>query len=199
VVYDRSGQVTAAAVPSTAATPTLRAGHLAAARLVTALALVPGAGAMPVLAASDAPALTWLGEAVLGADGLVQIAFHTAIGEQTSVPVRAVALDATSRRPGLEAQVRTVARNTAAAVVGAALRSTTDYVQALIQQRQVTITNGWATITTGEVPPFWMLLGSRLAELLAPRAQEAARPTQVTEMPAGAALTILVLQAGSGR
>lgn len=199
VVYDRGGQITAAAVPPTPTGPTLRPGHLAAARLVTALALVPGAGAMPVVAASDAPALTWLGEATLGADGLVQITFHTAIGEQTSVPVRAVALDATSRRPGLEAQVRTVARNTAAAVVGAALRSTQDYVQALLQQRQVTITNGWATITTGEVPPFWMLLGSRLAELLAPRAQEAARPIQVAEMPAGAQLAILVLQAGSGR
>ncbi len=199
VVYDRGGQTTTATSPTPPPILSLRAGQMAAARLVTALALVPGAGAMPVVAASEGPALTWLGEATLGADGLVQITFHTAVGEQTALPVRAIAMDAASRRPGLEAQVKTVARNTAAAVVGAALRSTQDYVQALLQQRQVTITNGWATITSGEVPPFWMLLGSRLAELLAPRAQEASRPIQVAEIPAGAPLAILVLQAGGGR
>jgi len=148
------------------------------------------------VAATDGPPLTWLGEATLGADGLVQITFHTVVGEQAGTPVRAFALDGTARRPGLEAQVKTVARNTAAGVIGAALRSTTDYVQALLQQRQVTITNGWASITTGEAPPFWMLLGSRLAELLAPRAQEASRPIQVAEVPAGTECVILVLHRG---
>lgn len=199
VVYDRGGQTASAPPPSGVATPAPRAGQMTAARLVTALALVAGAGPMPVVATSDTPTLTWLGDATMGADGLIQITFHTMVGDQAALPVRAVALDATSRRPGLDAQVKTVARHTAAAVVGAALRSTTDYVQALLQQRQVTITNGWAAITSGEAPPFWMLLGSRLAELLAPRAQEAARPIQVAEVPAGTGLTILVLQGSGGR
>ncbi len=175
-----------------------RAGQMTAARLVTALALVPGAGSMPVVATSDSPTWTWLGDATMGTDGLVQITFHTVVGEQSALPVRAIALDATSRRPGLDAQVKTVARNTAATIVGAALRATSDYVQALLQQRQVTITNGWATITAGEAPPLWMLLGSRLAELLAPRGQDAARPIQVAEVSAGTRLTILILQ-GSTR
>jgi hypothetical protein len=196
MVYERGAPPPPAAVPSPAATAALRAGQMTAARLATALALVQGAGPMPVVATSEGPMLTWLGDATLGADGLIQITFHTVVGDQAAASVRAIALDATSRRPGLEAQVKTVARNTAAAVVGAALRSTSDYVQALVQQRQVTITNGWATITTGEVPPFWMLLGSRLAELLAPRTQEAARPMNVAEVPSGAGLTILVLQGG---
>ncbi len=197
IVYDRGSQTTAAAPPSTAVVPVPRAGQMAAARLVTALALVPGAGSMPVVATSESPAGTWLGDATMGTDGLVQITFHTLVGDQSALPVRAIALDATSRRPGLDAQVKTVARNTAAAVVGAALRSTSDYVQALLQQRQVTITNGWATITTGEAPPLWMLFGSRLAEQLAPRGQQdAARPLQVAELAAGTRLTILVLQGG---
>jgi hypothetical protein len=166
---------------------------MTAARLATALALMQGGGLMPVVAASESPGLTWLGEASLGPDGLVQITFLTVVSDQTAESVRAIALDSTSRRPGLEAHVKTVARNTASAVVGAALRSTADYVQALVQQRQVTLTNGWATITTGEVPPFWMLLGSRVAELLAPRAQETTRPISVAELPAGTGLTILVL------
>ena len=196
LVYERGAPQPPVGVPSPAPAAALRAGQMTAARLATALALVQGAGPMPVVATSDGPMLTWLGDATLGADGLIQITFHTVVGDRAAASVRAIALDAVSRRPGLEAQVKTVARNTAAAVVGAALRSTADYVQALVQQRQVTLTNGWATITTGEVPPFWMLLGSRLAELLAPRTQEAARPMSVAEVPAGAGLTILVLQGG---
>ncbi len=173
------------------------AGQMMTAKLVTALALVPGAGSMPVVATSESPAATWLGDATMGTDGLVQITFHTLVGEQSALSVRAIAIDATSKRPGLDAQMRTVARNTAAAVINAALRSTSDYVQALLQQRQVTITNGWATITTGEAPPLWMLFGSRLAEHLAPRGSpDASRPLQVAELPAGTTLTILILQGG---
>jgi hypothetical protein len=193
MTYQRGPQPPTVIASPPALSVALRAGQMTAARLATALALMQGAGPMPVVAASESPGLTWLGEATLGPDGLVQLTFHTAVGDQAAESVRAIALDVTSRRPGLEAQVRTVARNTASAVVGAALRSTADYVQALVQQRQVTLTNGWATITTGEVPPFWMLLGSRVAELLAPRTQETTRPISVAELPAGAGLTILVL------
>jgi hypothetical protein len=193
MTYPRGSQPPTGVASPPALPVALRAGQMTAARLATALALMQGAGPMPVVAASESPGLTWLGEATLGPDGLVQITFLTVVSDQTAESVRAIALDAASRRPGLEAYVKTVARNTASAVVGAALRSTADYVQALVRQRQVTLTNGWATITTGEVPPFWMLLGSRVAELLAPRTQETTRPISVAELPAGAGLTILVL------
>ena len=58
------------------------AGQMLTAKLVTALALIPGMGSMPVVATSENPAGTWLGDATMGTDGLIQITFHTLVGEQ---------------------------------------------------------------------------------------------------------------------
>jgi hypothetical protein len=148
---------------------------------------------MPVIAESDAPAATWLGQATLGAEGLVQVTFALASpGQQGGV--RGVALDPDRLVPGLTGRVTLRHPHAAAAVMAAALQAASDYVQALARQGEAIFADGWAQLALGQTAPAWTYAASRLARVLDPAAGVGG-PVETAEIAGGSHLKILVTEA----
>lgn len=168
-------------------------GQRVPARLATGVVAVAGGPPVPVIAESDDPAATWLGRASLGPDGLLQVALSPVAPAAPSA-VRGVALDPDRLAPGLAGRTALRHPRAAGAAVAAALAAAGDYVRALAQQGQVTVTNGWAEIAAGGPGPAWTYLAARLAQGMDPGGRAEA-PVETTEVAAGTRLVILVTEA----
>jgi hypothetical protein len=154
---------------------------------------VAGGPPVPVIAESDDPQATWLGRASLGPDGLLQVALSPVAPGAPSA-VRGVALDPDRLAPGLAGRTALRHPRAAGAAIAAALAAAADYVRALAQQGQVTITNGWAQLAAGAPAPAWTYLAARLAQGMDPGGR-AEGPVETTEVAAGTRLVILVTEA----
>ncbi|MBI4277221.1 MAG: hypothetical protein HY660_02095 [Armatimonadetes bacterium] len=174
--------------------PAPPAGARLSGRLLTGISLVPNL-TVPVAAGSGTPEAVWLGEASVDAAGLLRVVFTRVVVDQRERQVHAIALDHGAQRPGLAAATVMRTPDAAAAAVRVGMEAASDYLRLLSQQRQVTITNGWATINAGEPPPLWAVAAGRLAGLMA-QWQASDRPVPVTEVRAGTPITILILQGG---
>jgi hypothetical protein len=168
-------------------------GQRVPAHLVTGVVAVAGGPPVPVIAQSDDPSMTWLGNATLGTDGLVRITFSPA-SPSGSAAVRGVALDPGRLAPGLAGRTTMRQPQAAGALVAAALQATADYAQALAQQGQVTLLDGWAQLAAGPTPPAWTYLAARLAQGIGPHGTPSG-PVATTEIDAGTRLVILVTEA----
>lgn len=169
------------------------AGQRVAARLATGVVVVVGGPPMPVIAESDNPRATWLGQATLGAEGLVQVTFTLTSSSQQG-KVRGVALDSARLVPGLAGRMTLRHPHVAAAVMAAALQSAGDYVQALARRGETVVADGWAQVTVGQTAPAWTYAASRLAQVLDP-SSGAGGLVETAEIAGGSRLTILVTEA----
>jgi len=140
-----------------------------------------------------------MGRGTFGPEGLIQIAF-TLVGvnghgdSSGHAEVQGVALDPRRLAPGLVGAAVLRHPRAAAAVMAAAMQATSDYAQALEQQGQATLTNGWADIVAGQAAPAWTYAAGRLMQILAPRGDSGA-PVETSEISAGSALIILITEA----
>lgn len=169
------------------------AGQRVAARLASGVVVAVGGPPMPVIAESDNPRATWLGQASLGAEGLVQVTF-TLTSSSPRGKVRGVALDSVRLVPGLAGRMSLRHPHAAAAVMAAALQAAGDYVQALARQGETVVADGWAQVTVGQTAPAWTYVASRLAQVLDP-SSGAGGQVETAEIAGGSRLTILVTEA----
>ncbi|HLW60650.1 MAG TPA: hypothetical protein VKV57_12095 [bacterium] len=200
VVYNRAADAsattpTAPADPSPAnahdAGPSLAPGTRLSATLVTGILNVPGGPPVPVVVQVADPPGIWLGQAVVGPAGRIQM---TLVEKQQGHLVRGLALDPGSLVPGLSG--RTSMRHPAAAnaVAAATLQATADYLQAVARQDTVNIFDGGVQISGGQTAPAWTYVAARMAqELSPPGAPGSWVPT--IEIPTGTPLIILVTEA----
>jgi hypothetical protein len=200
VVYNRATDASAPAPaapadpsPSNAhdATPSLAPGARLPAALVTGILNVPGGPPVPVVVQTADPTAIWLGQAVLGPAGRVQV---TLVGKHQGHLVRGLALDPGSLVPGLSGRTSMRHPAVANAVAAATLQATTDYLQAVARQDTVNIFDGGIQISGGQTAPAWTYVAARMAqELSPPGASGSWVPT--IEIPAGTPLIILVTEA----
>lgn len=207
IVYDASAAQPQAgnpapvlpAVPDSsaqAAAPTISRGQLLEVRLVTPVAVASTGGATPALAEiaqGPAQGALLIGQATRSPDGLVLIQFSALIPKDgREQPFRGTAYDNRVGRFGVPGQVSTMMPGAASALLAATLQSVSDYFKARAQQQQVTITNGFLTITQG-TPSLWDGLASAIARAFAPGTQSTSGPTVVTRLERGQSITILVI------
>lgn len=164
-------------------------GERVAARLATGIVAASSGSPTPVIAETSDPAATWLGQATLGADGRVQVAF-TLSG--TAEAVRGVALDPVRLTPGLVGSTTLRQPEAAAAALTAAAQAAASYARALAQDGQVTLSSGLAELALGQPGPAWTYLASSLADGITPRSGVPG-PVETSEIAAGAPVLILVI------
>jgi len=167
-------------------TPGARVG----ARLATGVLVASGGSPSPAIAETTSPAATWLGQATLGADGRVQIAFTVA---RPGAVVRGVALDPDRLVPGLAGRTELRQPQAAAAALTVAARAAAEYTRALAQQG-LALAGSWGQLTLGQAAPPWAYLASSFADGIAPRSGVPG-PVETSEISAGVPLLILVTEA----
>lgn len=207
IVYDASAAraqsgnptVVLPAVPEAsaqAAAPTIQRGQLLEVRLVAPVAVASTGGATPALAEiaqGPAQGALLIGQATRSPDGLVLIQFSALIPKDgREQPFRGTAYDPRVGRFGVPGQVSTMMPGAASALLAATLQSVSDYFKARAQQQQVTITNGFLTITQG-APSLWDGLAAAIARAFAPGSQSTAGPTVVTRLERGQSITVLII------
>jgi len=165
-------------------------GERVSARLATGIVAAPSGSPTPVIAETIDPAGTWLGQATLGLDGRVQVAFTLAGGTES---VRGVALDPVQLVPGLAGNTTLRQPQAAAAALTAATQAAAAYAAALAQQGQLALSGGWATLALGQPGPAWTYLASSLAGSLAPRSGVPG-PIETSDIAVGTPLLILVTE-----
>lgn len=179
-----------------AAAPMVQRGQLVEVRLVTPVAVASTGGATPALAEiaqGPAQGALLIGQATRSPDGLVLIQFTALIPKGgREQPFRGTAYDPRVGRFGVPGQVSTMMPGAASALLAATLQSVSDYFRARAQQQQVTITNGFLTITQG-TPSLWDGLAAAIARAFAPGSQSTAGPTVVTRLERGQLITVLVI------
>ncbi len=152
----------------------VRPGQVIGVRLVTGIALVKGLEPSPFVAVSDmprwcgaevCPEVTWLGHAAYSGGGRVQLQISAAVVNRRMYAVRAVALGP-DMIAGLPAAVATETPTVAGQIIAAALAAVNDYLRVLEQQRRVTVTNEWLTVTPSAAPDFWTQLLSRITDVV---------------------------------
>jgi hypothetical protein len=161
------------------------------ARLATGIVAASSGPPTPVVAETNDPAATWLGEATLGADGRVQVTFVLAGAKNVT---RGVALDPTHLVPGLTGTTTLRQPDVAAAALMAATQAAASYARALAQQGQVAVSNDWADLAWGQAGPAWTYLAASLADRIAPR-NGMSGPVETSEIAVGTPLLILVTEA----
>ena len=203
VVYDASAtqasagsQAVVPAKPDASGETAAPRGQVLEARLVTPVAVTASGTATPALAEIAEGTLEGallLGQATRSPEGLVLIQFSALItkdgGQQ---PFRGAAYDAGVGRMGVAGQASTMMPGAASALLAATMQAASDYFKARAQQQQVTITNGFLTVTQGP-PSFWDGLAAAVARALAPNPQETTGPTVVTRLDRGQTITVLVM------
>lgn len=171
-------------------------GQLLEAALVTPVAVSSAGGPSPVLAeirAGQLQGAVLFGQAVRAPDGLVGIQFTTLItkdGQQQ--PFKGVAYDAAAGRMGVAGQVSTMMPGAASALVAATMQAASDYFRARAQQQQVTVTNGFLTITQGALT-FWDSLAATIAKAFTPATSSTTGPTVVTRLERGQIIRVIVM------
>jgi hypothetical protein len=194
-----------AAPPAPQPVQLARPGDRIPAQLTTAIALVEGANA-PVVAetpaggnwcpAAPCPAIIWLGEAALDGNNRVSITFNQAIVDGLVRPVSGLALGL-DHLPGLAANLRDATPTAALDLVRAAAGGVSDYVDALIDRRQIIIADGQQIITDLGPPPLGHVVGGRMAQLFQlPTGQTTV--VRLAEVPFATTLQVLY-GVGSGR
>lgn len=183
--------VSAGVISSGAGAQLWRLGQRVPVRLVTGVIATTGGSPSPVFAESQGDDTLWLGSAVLGADGLIQITFSPATPSGTRT-VRGVALDLDTLAPGLRGRTVVRQRRAAAAAVSAAVAAAADYAQAAARNGQVTIGDGWAQFGWGTPGPAWTYLASRIASEIGGRSGVT---VETTEIAAGTPCTVLIVEA----
>lgn len=168
----------------------LTIGARVGARLATGVLVASGGPPSPAIAETTSPAATWLGQATLGADGRVQIAFTVA---RRGDVVRGVALDPDRLVPGLTGRTELRHPQAVAAALTAAALAAAEYVRALAQQG-LALTGSWGQLTLGQPAPPWAYLASSFADGMTPRSGIPG-PVETSEISAGAPLLILVTEA----
>jgi hypothetical protein len=200
-----SGQTSSQAVVSqapapspqtgTAAPATPRKGQILRASLVVPVAVSPTWGAVPVIAEvaeGDLKGSTLFGQAVQTNDALVSITFSSLVtpdGRET--PFSGVAYDPQVGRTAISGKVTTMMPGAASSIVGSVLQAASDYFNAKARSQQVTITNGWLTITQGSIS-FWDALAASLAKAFSPSVRQTTGPTVVTMLERGRTISVLV-------
>jgi len=165
-------------------------GQRVSAHLATGIVAAPSGSPTPVIAETTNPAATWLGQATVGADGRVQIAFALA---GAADGVRGVALDPVHLTPGLVGNTSLRQPEAAAAALTATMQAAASYARALAQDGQITLSGGWAELASGQPGPGWTYFASSLADSIAPRSGVPG-PIETSEIAAGAPLLILVTE-----
>jgi hypothetical protein len=206
VVYDASAAKGSAGTPvmappvsepsaQAAALPTQR-GQLLEVRLVAPVAVTSSGGVTPALveiAQGPLQGALLVGQATRSPEGLVLIQFNTLIAKDgKEQPFRGAAYDAQVGRLGVAGQVSTMMPGTASALLAATMQSVSDYFKARAQKQQVTVTNGFLTITQG-TPSLWDGLAAAIARAFAPSAQSTTGPTVVARLERGQTITVLVM------
>jgi hypothetical protein len=160
--------------------------------------------AVPVVASSAPPGgcpegekcegATWLGQARYQGGNRVIVEFTRVVvgGKVLSVSAQAFGPDMVA---GVPAKLSVRTPTAAAQLVGAAIGAAGDYFKALANRQQVTITNGWLTVTQSGEPQFWQYLLARIADLFRVGTTGPAT-VQVAEVSPKTAVNILILQEG---
>jgi hypothetical protein len=172
------------------ARPRWTVGARVEARLATGVLVASGGSPSPAIAETTNPAATWLGQATLGADGRVGIAFAL---PQRNEAVRGVALDPDRLVPGLAGRTELRHPQAAAAALSAAAAAAAAYARALAQQG-FAVAGSWGQLTVGQSASPWAYLAASAADGLAPRSGVPG-PVETSEIPAGTPLLILVTEA----
>ncbi len=179
-----------------AAAPAVPRGQLLEAKLVTPVTVISSGGATPALAeivAGPLQGALLFGQATRSPEGLVLIQFSALVSKDgKEQPFRGGAYGAEVGRMGVAGQVSTMMPGAASALQAATLQAVSNYMTARVQQQQVTITNGFLTITQG-MPSFWDGLAAAVARAFAPSTQATTGPTVVTRLERGQAITVLVI------
>jgi len=172
--------------------------------LVTGIATVQGLEAVPVVASSAPPGgcpegkecegAIWLGQARYQGGGRVAVEFTRVVAGGTALSVSAQAFGP-DMVAGVPAKLSVRTPTAAAQLVGAAIGAAGDYFRALASRQQVTITNGWLTITQSGEPQFWQYLLAKIADLFRVGTSGPAA-VQVAEVSPKTAVNILILGAG---
>lgn len=182
--------------PADASVPVAGRGQLLQATLVTPVAVSSVSGPSPVLAEITQGPLegaVLLGQAVRTPGGLVGIQFAALITRNgREQPFHGVAYDAAVGRTGIAGQASTMMPGAASELVAATMQAASDYFRARAQQQQVTLTNGFLTITQG-VPTFWDSLAATIVKAFTPTTSSTAGPTVVTRLERGQAITVMVI------
>lgn len=191
---------TAAALPtgpgSPPTAPAFRLGQLLQARLVLAVSVSPSWGPVPVLAELTDEAhrgnVLW-GQARIARDGLIEMSFTQVLTEKGAQRTfHGVAFDPVGGRPGVSGQIQTVLPNALQTAMSSTLQAASDYFKARVNQQQVTITNGFITITQPGLPSFWDVYSKSLAQAMTPTTQNVG-PTLVARLPQGAPISVMVI------
>jgi hypothetical protein len=169
--------------------------------LQTAVYLPQGLAEAPVVARTDpggawcgrqgCPGVTWIGTA-RSSGSAVQVTFTSAVTDDgRQVSVQAAALDE-SGAAVLRARTSVVPQDLASSIAAAAIGGAADYLQRVMDQRNVTITNGFAVITQQGAPDLGAAVGTRVLRLFDPGPQQSAL-TRVVELDRGIRIKVLVL------
>lgn len=173
-----------------------RSGQLLEAALVTPVTVSSAGTPTPALVEITAGPLqgaVMFGQAMRTADGLIGMQFTKLITKSgQEQPFNAVAYDAAVGRTGIAGQVSTMMPGAASAVAAATIQAASDYFTARAKQQQVTVTNGFLTITQG-TPAFWDSLVATLAKAFTPTTSSTAGPTVVTRLERGRTITVMVM------
>lgn len=179
----------------------VRPGQVITARLVIGLALAPGLEPSPVLAVSDTPKwcgiescpqVTWLGQATYVGGHRVQMKITTALVEKHAYSVQAIGFGP-DMVAGVPAAMSAKTPTIAAQIIGAAITATSDYLKLLGEQRRVTITSEWFTVTQSANPDFWASFLNRITEVMFSPSRPAT--VEVAEIAPMTELRLLVLAA----
>ena len=176
--------------------PLVHPGQLVSARLLVPVSVSPAWQDVPVLAEvadGQAKGLLLWGRARMAQDGSIEIAFHQVMDRSgNSVPWNAVAYDQSFGRIGLQGRTETVMPNMLQTLFSSALRAASEYFKAKIESKQVTVTNGFVTVRTGE-PSFMDAYLKELSEAMTPRTPAGTGPVVVSRLPAGAVIKVLAM------
>ncbi|HKV45578.1 MAG TPA: hypothetical protein VJT32_13035 [bacterium] len=163
------------------------------AALVTGVLTVPGGPPAPVVVQADDPPGIWVGQAVLGPVGRVEVTL-TLVGKPQGHLVHGLALDPGSLVPGLSGRTSMQHPAAANAVAAATLQAAADYVQAVARQGTVNVFDGGIEVSGGQAAPAWTYVAARMAQELSPPGSSASWVPTI-EIPAGARLIILITEA----
>ncbi len=190
---DADGQVRQA---PEARPPLVHTGQLVSAKLALPVSTSPAWGEVPVLAeVTEGPGkglLLW-GRARMARDGSIEITFHQVMDRSgNSASWSAVAYDAASGRVGVSGRTETVMPGALQTLLSSSLRAASEYFRAKVESKQVTITNGFVTIRSGE-PAFWDVYLRELAGAMTPRVPAGSGPVVVSRLPAGTTIQVIAM------
>jgi hypothetical protein len=198
VVYNRATDREVAQIEPTTHTtaavsppPPLAPGTRIPATLVTGAVVVPGGSPMPVVVETANPTGVWIGQAVLGPADRVQVTVALTV-QNRGDSVRGVALDPEHLIPGVPGRTTVRHASTAASMAAAALGAASDYAQAAARQGSVIFPEWWGLGVSGQVPPAWTYLATRVSQEFGARGTTTGGWVMTTEIPAGTPIIILV-------